>query len=564
MGNIFFDIGIVIIFATIFGFAGRLLRQPLIPFYILAGIIIGPIGLGWIADMEVIRTLSEIGVAFLLFVVGLELNLTKLKDVGSVVITGSIIQIVTMFMVGVGVAIWLGFAGTTLIYVGLILSFSSTMVVIKLLVDKNELDTLHGRIIIGILLMEDLFAIIALSALQTISNFSMLLLVESLFKVIGLLFVIYIGGKYIFPSIFKIAARSQEILFLVAITICFSFGMLSVAFQLSIAIGAFLAGVSLANLPYNLEIESKVRSLRDFFSTIFFVSLGMELVLDSISIWIIPLIVLTLIIIVFKPFLITTILSFFGYKKKTAFMTSSTLTQTSEFSLIIVAQGAILGHIGPEFLSMTTLLAVITITVSTYFIKFDNQIYQRTSKYLGFFDNLSKNEKEMSNVDQHSEHKAILIGYDRMGYSIAKALSKVKKDFLIVDFNPDIIKKLIKNKTPCLYGDAGDIEIIDKLKLKQVEMIISTIPDINASTLLIKKVREVNSKAIIIVTSVDIEESLKLYEEGADYVIMPHLLGGNHISIMLEEMTYDFDKLIETKINHIKELRERKEVHHHN
>jgi len=561
--NIFFDIGIIIIFATILGYIGRLLKQPLIPLYILAGIIIGPVGFGWITDYEVITTLSEIGVAFLLFVVGLELDFRKLKDIGHVVIIGSIIQIVTMFLVGVVVGVWLGFVSEELIYLGLIVSFSSTMVVIKLLADKNELDTLHGRIVIGILLMEDLFAILAISSLQTIGNFSTFLLIEALLKVFGLIGLVYVSGRFIFPPIFKVAARSQEILFLIAITVCFSFGMLGVVLGLSIAIGAFLAGVSLANLPYNMEIESKVRSLRDFFATIFFVSLGMKLVFTNISFWIPTLIVLTAVIIVFKPLLITSILSFFGYKRKTAFMTSATLAQTSEFSLIIIAQGAILGHVNNEFLSITTLLATITITASTYFIKFDSQIYEKLKKYLRFFESFSKTNRELTYMDEHPEHKVVLIGYDRMGYSIAKSLRKINKEYLIVDFNPDIIKKLIRSKQPCIYGDAGDTEILEKLKLHQVEMVISTIPDINAAKLLIQKIRHVNAHAIIIVTTMDIEDALQLYDKGADYVIMPHLLGGNHMAIMLEDISYDFDKLINTKISHIKELKERREVHYH-
>ncbi|MFC2134091.1 cation:proton antiporter [Bacteroidota bacterium] len=563
MSNIFFDIGIIIIFATILGFVGRLLKQPLIPLYILAGLIIGPLGLQWITDYEVIKTLSEIGVAFLLFVVGLELNLRKLKDVGSVVVIGSVIQIVTMFLVGLGIAGVIGFMGEELIYVALIVSFSSTMVVIKLLADKNELDTLHGRIIIGILLMEDLFAILALSAIQTISDFSIMFLGVAIMKAIALLLLAYIGGKYLFPTIFKISARSQEIFFLVAITVCFSFGMISMLLGFSIAIGAFVAGVALANLPYNLEIESKVRSLRDFFSTIFFVSLGMELVLNNVTAWIIPLIILTIIILLFKPLLITSILSFFGYKRKTSFMTSTTLAQTSEFSLIIVAQGFILGHIGQNFLSMTTLLSIVTITASTYFIKFDNQIYEKSKNFLRFFENFSSANKELNLIEENSPHKVVLIGYDRMGYSIAKSLQKLKKEYLILDFNPDIIKSLMRKKQPCIYGDAGDIEILEKLALNQVEMVISTIPEVNAAKLLIKKVKRVNSNALIIVSALEIEDALELYDEGADYVIIPHLLGGNHIGIMLEDMSYDLDKLIETKISHIRELRERHEFHHH-
>lgn len=562
MTNIFFDIGIMIMVATFIGYIGRFFKQPLIPLYMLSGLIIGPLGFGLIEDMEVIKTLSEIGIAFLLFVVGLKLDLRKLKDVGNVILIGSAVQIIAMFFSGFFLGKLFGFTGTTLIYTGLILSFSSTMVVIKLLSDKKELDTLHGRIVIGILLMEDLFAILVLSSLQTINNFSILILGVAFLKAALILFATYIGGKFIFPALFKSGAKSQEILFLLAITICFAFGMLSYFLGFSIAIGGFLGGVALANLPYNLEIESKVRSLRDFFATIFFVSLGMELILTNAVQWIIPLIALTAIVLIFKPFLIMTILSFFGYKRRVAFMTSTTLAQTSEFSLIIVAQGFILGHITNEFLSLTTILAIVTITVTTYLIKFDTQIYQKTNRYLKFFEKLSKNKKELTYIDEHPQHKAILIGYDRIGYSIAKSLERMKKDFLIIDFNPEIIKRLIKRKQPCMYGDAGDIELIKKLDLKKVEIIISTIPDVTAAKLLVKKVKRENKDVLTIVTCLEIEDALEMYEEGADYVIVPHLLGGNHMAIMLEDISYDLDKLIEAKIAHIRELRERKEIHH--
>lgn len=557
MSNIFFDIGIIMISATILGFIGRLLKQPLIPIYILAGVIIGPIGLGLITDSEIITTLSEIGIAFLLFVVGLELDLKKLKDVGNVIIIGSIIQIISIFFVGLLVGGWLGFTGLETVYLGLIVTFSSTMVVIKLLSDKNELDTLHGRIIIGILLMQDIFAILALSSIQTINNFSGVFMIEAILKASALILIAYVASKYVFSVVFKQAAKSQEILFLISITICFAFGMVSVLFGLSMAIGGFLAGVALANLPYNLEIAIKVRSLRDFFATIFFVSLGMKLLFTNIGEWILPLIIFTFLILFFKPLLTLVSMSFFGYKKKTSFMTSISLAQISEFSLIIVAQGAILGHIGQEFMSLTTMLAIITIIVTTYLIKFDNKLYTKIKQPLRFFDRLSMTTLKLEHIDEERPHKAILIGYDRMGFTIAKSLERLKKDFIIIDFNPEVIKKLIKREQPCLYGDIGDVDILEKLRLEQVEIVISTIPDMNAAQLLIKKIKEHNSDTIIIVSALGIEDALKMYDKGADYVIVPHLLGGHQVSIMLEDISYDIDKLVETKLKHIQELKER-------
>ncbi len=563
MVNIFFDIGLMIIFATVLGFLARVLKQPLIPIYILAGLIIGPVGFGFITDLETIKTLAEIGVAFLLFMVGLELDFRKLKDVGLLSSVGGSVQIISLFLLGMLIASWLGFVGEQVIYLGLIVAFSSTMVVVKLLSDKEELDTLHGRIIIGFLLMEDLFAIIALSTLQTIDNMSFLVLFIAIFKGFAMLVIAYLASRFIFPKIFKIAAKTPEILFLMAITVCFSFGIISTFFGFSIAIGAFIGGVALANLPYNIEIESRVKSLRDFFSTIFFVSLGMELVLDKFATWIPIIVALTFLVIIVKPILTTLICSFFGYKRKASFMTSISLAQTSEFSLIIVAQGALLGHLSQDFLSLTTILAVITVTISTYFIKFDKQLYNKLSKYLKIFENLSPVNKELHFIKEDHTHNAILIGYDRMGYSIAKSLERMKKDYVIVDLNPDIIRSLIKKKIPCIYGDFSDIEILEKLKLRNIDMVISTIPDVKSNHLLIKKIKEVNVHATIIVTALTVNDSLELYDLGADYVIVPHLLGGNHVAILLEDVSGSIDKMIETKINHIKELKHRKYIHHH-
>ena len=324
MENIFFDIGLIIIVATIVGYLARLLKQPLIPAYILTGLIIGPI-LGLVEDSNVILTLSEIGIAFLLFVVGLELNLKKLKDVASIAIFGGLMQFILLFISGFLIAIILGFVKTESVYIALIVAFSSTMVVVKILSDKRELDTLHGRIIIGFLLMQDLIAIIALSILTTLNNFSMAILVIALLKGIILLSVAVIASKFILPSLFRFAAKSQELLFLMALTTCFSFcifanyiGQIMMYFfslpffenvilgnvlellkpGFSIAIGAFIAGVSIANLPYNVEIIGKVKPLKDFFATIFFVSLGLELLLGEMHTILVPLIIFTLFVII--------------------------------------------------------------------------------------------------------------------------------------------------------------------------------------------------------------------------------------------------------------------------
>jgi Kef-type K+ transport system membrane component KefB len=280
MQNMFYDIGLMIIVATTFAYFAKLIKQPLIPAYVLTGIILGPV-LGVITNMGTIRMLSEIGITFLLFIVGLEINFKKLKNIGLVATLGGTIQIMVLFSLGFIIASVLGFLPMEALYVGIILSFSSTMVVIKLLSDKRELDTLHGRLIVGFLLTEDFFAILALSILPILNDFSILLLASSLLKGVSIVIAAWLASKYVFPKMFKFAAKSQELLFLMSIAVCFIFATLFSYIGLSIIIGAFIAGVTLANLPYNVQIISKVSSLKDFFATIFFVSLGLELILTS-------------------------------------------------------------------------------------------------------------------------------------------------------------------------------------------------------------------------------------------------------------------------------------------
>ena len=561
MENIFLDIGMIMIIATVLAYFAKLFKQPLIPAYILTGIILGPV-LGLVTNTEVITTLSEIGIAFLLFIVGMEIDIRKLKHVGFVASFGGIIQIVSVCTIAFIISLLLGFVVLESVYVALIIAFSSTMVVIKLLSDKRELDTLHGKIIVGILLMQDIAAIIALSVLAALNEFSFAALSYSILKgVIALLFAVWIS-KNIFPPLFTFAAKSQELLFISAVSVSLLYSILFNYLGFSIAIGAFIAGVSLANLPYHIEIIGKIRSLRDFFSVIFFVSLGMELLLSTFNSIVKPLIILLLLVVIVKPLIIMFTTSFFGYKKRTSFLTSMSLAQISEFSLIIVTQGFLLGHISQEIFSLTILLAIVTITLTTYFVKFENVIYFRFSDLLSIFDRLTGSESELEYMPRKKRTEIILCGYNRIGYSIVKTLMRLKKNLLVVDFNPEVIKDLIKHKIPSIYGDVGDIEVLERLNFKKVKMAISTVPTKRDNMLLIRAAKKENKKIAVFVTADHIKEALELYDAGADYVVLPHFLGGEHLSLLIEDFTENINKMIEHKINHIKELKERHTLGH--
>lgn len=561
MENIFFDIGFIIIVATILAYIARLFKQPLIPAYILGGVIIGPF-LGLITNTEVIATLSEIGIAFLLFIVGLEIDIRKLKDVGLVASLGGIIQVVSIFTLAFVAALLFGFFAMEAIYIGLIIALSSTMVVIKLLSDKKEIDTLHGKIIIGILLLQDLVAIIALSVLVSLGKFTVGGLFFAIIKGVIVLVSAIIISKYVFPSLFRFAAKSQELLFISSVSISFLYAIAFNYFGFSIAIGAFIAGVSLANLPYNLEIIGKIKSLRDFFSVMFFVSLGMNLVLGNLKTMIIPLLIFLFLATIAKPVIIIFTTAFFGYKKRTSFLTANYLAQISEFSLIIAAQGLLLGHISQEIFSMSVMLAIITITFTTYFVKMQSQIYHKVEKYLSVFDNFSENKEDFDYIPKSQKSEIILCGYDRISYNVVKTLKKMKKSMLVIDYNPETIKHLKNQKVPCLYGDIGDTEILERLNLKKASMIISTVSSRVDNTVLIKTARKDNPDIIIFVTANKIRDALDFYDSGADYVVLPNFLGGDYLSLMIEDFTGKINKLIENKVKHIKELKERHHLGH--
>lgn len=563
MEIIFFGIGLILIVAGIGAYFARVLKQPLIPAYIIAGIILGPV-FHLITDKSLISALSEIGITFMLFSVGLELNLRKLREIGKVATVGGLIHMGLLFGISYIVFRLIEFNSISSVYIGLILMFSSTLVVVKLLSDKKELDTLHGRIIIGILLMQDIVAIIALSMLNSLgqSTFGSVLLMF-----LKGFFVFFVGlalAKILFNTLFRFAAKHDELLFILSIVTMFGFAIIYNYIGFSIVIGAFIAGLLLGNLPYKLEIIGEVKGIKDFFAVIFFVSIGLTLIPVNINKILLPLIMMLVLTIIVLPIVTMFVLALFGYKRRTAFLVSISLAQISEFSLIIASLGFNKGHISSDIFSLTILLAIITLAITSYLIKFDDTLYYMIGKRLTWFEKLNRQNKELiSYLEEGARHKVVLVGYDRTGYSILQKLKSMKKSLIVVDLNPDVIKKLISQKIPCIYGDIGDMEIIKRLKLENAELVISTIPEHQDSLLLIKKTREINPDASVVVTSYTAEDALELYKQGADYVIVPHFLAGEHLSILLEDFTSNLNKMFKIKMNHIKEMEERKRRHPH-
>ncbi len=558
MANLFFLIGILLFTATVLAIIARLLKQPYFLAYIITGILIGPMGLGFIADTETIDFMSELGIAFLLFIVGLELDVRKLKSLGFVSVISGLGQVFFTFLISFFLLNYLGAPVKTNFFISSAVVFSSTVIVIKLLSDKNELYSLHGRIALGILLVQDIIAIILLASLSDVMKSIPETILVTFIKLFFGIILLILLNKYVLSRLFGFFAKSQELLFLSTITWCFLFIILAKVLNLSLAIGALFAGVGLASLPYNLEIISKTKGLRDFFSIIFFISLGIQIVVYSVADIIFPVVFLSLFVMIGNPLIFTLVMSLLGFKPKTGFLTGISLAQISEFSLIIISYAHRLQMVSKEILSLITVVAAVTFATSSYYIMYSDKIYSRFSFILKFFEKLSLKKIKLGyRPKKDKKYDIVLFGANRIGKRILKKVLNYRKKIIVFDINPETIKKLMNKKIPCIYGDIGEISTIEELFAFRPKMVVSSVQNFNDNALLIKKVKQESGKIIILVTAQDAQDALKLYDEGADYVFVPHFIGGDYASNVVEESFKDMPSLLNRKLKELKELKKR-------
>jgi len=560
MAEVFTQISLMILIVLAVSFIMRLLKQPLIIAYIISGIIVGPYFLGILPGIEAVQTFSEIGIALLLFIVGLHLTPRVIKEVGKISLITGLGQIFFTAVIGYFIATMLGFAPITALYIAVALTFSSTIIILKLLSDKGDLDNLYGKISIGFLLVQDFVAILALIVISSFSTgenfFSTIGL--TLLKGVGLVAVLGPVSIFLLPKLQRFFAKSQEFLFIFSIAWGLGTASLFYFAGLSIEVGALIAGVLLSVSPYHLEISSRLKPLRDFFIISFFLLLGAQMAIGNVGSLIVPSIVFSLLIVIGNPLIVMALMGLEGFTKKTGFFAGLTVAQIGEFSLIVAALGARVGHISNEILSLITLTSLITIGICTYLVLYSNKIYRLVSKHLSIFE--KKRIKEKRKISKRTD--AVLFGYNRIGFGILTSLKKIKKNYLVVDFNPTIISDLKKLGIPSVYGDVDDDSLLRELPLKNLKLAISTIPDFETNELLIETIKTENPKTIVIVRAHTIEDSMELYKKGADYVLTPHFLGGEYLAKMLKEIKTDEEGYKKEREKHIKMLMQRSEKGH--
>lgn len=532
------DIGLCVIAATALAFVARLLRQPLILAYIGAGLLIGPPGFKWVNDAASINQISELGLAFLLFIVGLEIDLKHLIRSGKVSAILGTAQVVGCAVLGWGAAIALGFRGLPAAYLGIATAFSSTMIVVKLLSDKGQLDTVAGRVTLGVLLMQDVLAIVVLAVQPNISNPALLPLGLSVVKGFALVAGAIAVSRYVLPVMFRLVAKTPEVLLIAAISWCFLVSYAAVKADFSIAMGALIAGVSMSTFPYSLDVIAKIRSLRDFFVTLFFVALGMSITIGSTA-TLIAAGVLSVVTLGGRFLPVVPTLRMLSYGQRVGILTSLALAQVSEFSLVIVKLGLDLKHIDQDIVSIVAIALVVTSTVSTYLIQWDQKIAGGMVKFLSKKGLVDQQERETKSAGKR-HHPIVVVGCFREASSLVPLLVEDAKDFLVVDFSPEIHRKLSEMKVPCLYGDISHADTLEHAGIEEAKVILSTISDDflrgTSNLTILKQLRAMNPHAKIIVRAEKVIAAKAMYEAGADYVLLPRQLVAEQIRDLLRRI----------------------------
>ncbi len=532
-GSIFAELSLVIVLGTAVALIMRLIRQPLIIGHILTGIIVGPSVLHMVKSPDTIEIFSSIGIALLLFIIGLGLNPKVIKEVGKVATFAAFLQVIATAGFAWGGGIILGFTRTESAFLGVALAFSSTIIILKLLSDKKEQNRLYGKIAIGMLLVQDVLATAALLFVTSQGGgvFSFTQLSWLAVKGAAIAIPLMVVGNVVLPRLHRLIAGSQEFLFLFAIGWGFGSAALFEVSGFSLEIGALIAGIALANLPYTQEISARLRPLRDFFIVVFFISLGTRLAFEHLNTLIPALIVATLITVILKPLIILVIMGLMGYTKRTSFKAAIAMAQVSEFSLVFVILGHRQGLIGDDLVAVVTLVALISIAVSSYLIIYSDKLFMLFEKDLSMF------ERRKTHFEQESRHhyELVLFGYQKGGHEFVKVFQSLKKRFVVIDYDPEVIDALEGHKINYLYGDATDIELLEEAGLDKAKLVISTLSDFDTNIFLMRLIEKINPRAVVILHAESFEEATELYELGASYVVIPHYIGTEKIGSFIRK-----------------------------
>ncbi len=572
MNQMFLELTGILIAAAVLAYVLHFLKQPSIIAYIITGLMIGPFAIYNFQHTDILHGLSEVGITLLLFMIGLDLDVSQLKRIGKTAVFAGIGQVIFTTLAGFVLVTMLGFSFMSAIYISLALTFSSTIIVVKLLSEKKDMQSLYGKLAVGIFLVQDIAAIFILILISSLTSSGEANLagggpIANIIVALGKAFIIGMIvaaiSRTIFPKLLKSLVKSDELTLLFSLAWALGLGALfsSPIIGFNAAIGGFIAGLALANTGAHYQISGRVKPLRDFFIIIFFIVLGSQLVFSHIhdAIW--PALILTGFVLIGNPLIVTIILGVQGYKLRTSFMAGVTVAQVSEFSLILMSLGLAAGHVSETDVTVVTLVGIITISMSSYGILYSSKLYEKLISHLAvFFEGRNNGSREKSLGDVILKRHIVIVGAHRLGEHIAHTLLKQKEQIVVVDFNPDVVSHFSEHGILAILGDISDPYIQEVARLSDARMVICSIPDYSDTLALLEAIHHnLHKRPKVIVAASDESEALQLYEKGAGYVLLPHFVGSQHLAHVVEQ-SVENRGLSKLREKHLKALRRALEV----
>lgn len=521
----FTEIAALLALAAAMGALALQLRQPLIVAFIFVGLLAGPSALGWVTAHDEIDLLAQLGIAVLLFVVGLKLDLKLVRHLGPVALATGIGQLAFTIVFGFLLALGLRMDWTKGLYVAVALTFSSTIIIVKLLSDKREIDSLHGRIAVGFLIVQDIAVVIAMMVVGSwttgASPWSTGALIAV--KLAGALALIGVLMRFVLPPLLRKLSRSQELLLLFGIAWGVLLAASGEALGFSREVGAFLAGFSLASTQYREALSTRLTTVRDFLLLFFFIDLGAKLDLATLGGEVGAAIVFSAFVLIGNPLIVMAIMGTMGYRKRTGFLAGLTVAQISEFSIVFVAMGIALGHINADALGLVTLVGLITITTSTYMILYSEPLYRRLEPWLGVFERANPmRETEEERGSGTFSPDVVIFGLGRYGSRVLDGLHQRGVRVTGFDFDPEVIHALQARGFDARFGDAEDLHMLEALPLTTVRWIVSTLPESEINVALLQTLAARGFAGGSAVTVHSDEDAAAMEAVGATFVLHPY------------------------------------------
>lgn len=534
--SVFYEIAVLVLLAAAIGFVGLLLRQPLVVAFIAVGVLAGPDALGLVSSTEFIQTLSQISIAVLLFLVGLKLDVGLVRNLGKVAVATGLGQVGFTAVFGFAICIALGLDWLTSLYVAIALTFSSTIIIVKLLSDKQEIGALHGKIALGFLIVQDIFVVLAMVTLSALGvgmgedagGAAEVLKVLAGGAVMVAFVVAFI--RYAANPLLAMISRSPELMVIFAVGWAAGLAAAGDALGFGKELGGLLAGVSLASTQYRDAIGSRLTSLRDFLLLFFFISLGAGLNLSTLGDQVVPALVLSVFVLVGNPLIVLAIMGYMGYRKRTGFLAGLTVAQISEFSLIFMAMGISIGHVGESAMGLVTLVGLVTIALSVYMITWSHKLYDLCEPFLGLFERKSawREAVDAESPAARRPHDFVIFGLGRYGCRIGNGLKERGYSVLGIDFDPEALANWRRMGLDAAYGDATDPEFVSHLELAGVKAVVSAVPrergaitEADPQLALLHGLQSVGYRGKVFLSVQRVADADELLTKGASVILKP-------------------------------------------